>query len=248
MPNNLIAGEIKPCHFGIIFALGIESGFLLDSLKGLVTIRGEGFKAKEGGLQGRRVVVFLSGPGRTNAVKATERLIDGHKPRYVLSAGFAGGLSPRLKRHDILLGNEVMLESGESIAIPPLLLEEGAGLTGKLLSADRVIRLADEKKTLFEKTGAMAVDMETFAVAEVCRRRKVSFIAVRIIHDPAGETLPPDIEKLLDQKTETARLGAAVGVLWKRPSSIKDLWALKENSLVASKKLAKFIAKLTSTL
>jgi adenosylhomocysteine nucleosidase len=70
---------------------------------------------------------------------------------------------------------------------------------------------------------------------------------VRIIHDPADQTLPPDIEKLLNQKTETARLGAAIGTLWKRPSSIKDLWALKENSLVASQKLADFIAKLAAT-
>jgi adenosylhomocysteine nucleosidase len=89
--------------------------------------------------------------------------------------------------------------------------------------------------------------METFAVAEVCARRSVPFHSVRIIHDPADQTLPPDIEKLLNQKTETARLGAAIGTLWKRPSSIKDLWALKENSLVASQKLADFIAKLAAT-
>ena len=90
--------------------------------------------------------------------------------------------------------------------------------------------------------------METFAVAEVCRRRNVPFFAVRIIHDPADETLPPDIEKLLNQKTEAARLGAAIGALWKRPSSIKDMWALKENSLVAAKKLAEFIAELAEKL
>jgi adenosylhomocysteine nucleosidase len=287
MPNNLAASEIQPCHLGVIFALGIESGFLEDSLKGLITIRGEGFKAKEGGLHGHRTVIFLSGPGRENAAKAAETLIDGHKPQYILSAGFAGGLSPQLKRHDILLADEVMLESGESIAISPLPTNlrsvpgegpgvraglekavptsphipdvnsphpnplpkgEGTAITGKLLTADRVIRTAEEKKSLCGKTGAVAVDMETFAVAEVCRRRMVPFLAVRIIHDPAGETLPPDIEKLLNQKTETARLGAAIGALWKRPSSIKDMWALKENSLVAAKKLADFIAKLTAML
>ena len=252
MPNDLSASEIQPCHLGVIFALGIESGFLEDSLKGIVTIRGEGFKAKEGGLHGHRVVVFLSGPGRANAAKAAETLIDGHKPQFVLSTGFAGGLSPTLKRHDIMLADEVMLESGESIHIPlvptPERGNEGAYSIGKLLMADRVIRLADEKRSLFEKTGAVAVDMETFAAAEVCRRRNVSFFAVRVIHDTADETLPPDIEKLLNQKTEVARLGAAIGALWKRPLSIKDLWALKENSLVAAKKLAEFIAELAKKL
>jgi adenosylhomocysteine nucleosidase len=281
MSTNLPTHEIQPCHIGVIFALGIESGFLEDSLKGLVTIRGEGFKAKEGGLQGRRAVVFLSGAGRTNAAKAADTLIDGHKPQFVLSAGFAGGLSPEFKRHDILLANEVMLESGESIAISPLPLGErpgvrareeqaaqnqqdilyhnsphpnplpkgeGTATIGKLLTADRVIRTTDDKKLLFGRTGAVAVDMETFAVAVVCRRRNVPLFAVRIIHDTADETLPPDIEKLLNQKTEAARLGAAIGALWKRPSSIKDMWALKENSLVASKKLAEFIAEIVETL
>jgi adenosylhomocysteine nucleosidase len=248
MSNKITFGEIQPCRWGIIFALGIESGFLEDMLRGSVTIRGEGFKAKEGELHGRRIVVFRSEAGQANAAHAAETLIDGHKPRYVLSAGFAGGLSPQLKRHDILLPNEVMLESSKSIAIPPVPLGVETAIVGKLLTADRIIRTADEKKSLCESTGAMAVDMETFAVAEVCRRRSTPFRAVRIIHDTADETLPPDIEKLLDQKTEAARLGAAIGTLWKRPSSIKDLWALKENSLVAAKKLAEFIAKLAETL
>jgi adenosylhomocysteine nucleosidase len=300
--NSLSASEIHSCHLGVIFALSIESGFFEDSLQGLVTIRGAGFKAKEGGLDGRRVVVFLSRPGRMSAATAAEVLIDGHKPTLVLSAGFAGGLSAQLKRHDLLIANEVLLESGESIAIPPFptlqdllvptlrrgnSLPRRSGVTetptnpdpgtvamdarascpcvltsergnensfasdiqlGKLLTTDRIIRTIDEKKLLFEQTGALAVDMETFAVAEACRHRNIPFSAVRVIHDPAGQTLPPDIEKLLHQKTEAARLGAAVGALWKRPSSIKDMWALKENSLVASKKLAEFVAKIAETL
>jgi adenosylhomocysteine nucleosidase len=239
MPEKLPSLDIQPCQLGVIFALGIESGYLEDSLQGLVTIRGEGFKAKEGGLKGQRVVVFLSGPGRENAAKAAETLIDGHKPRFILSIGFAGGLSPNFKRHDILSFSKALLESGESISVSHLPNEEETSL----LTADRVIRTAEEKKSLFEKTGAAAVDMETYAVAEVCRRRGVPCFAVRVIHDEADETLPPDIEKLLNQKSEAARLGAAIGALWKRPSSFKDMWALKENSLVAAKKLADFIAE-----
>jgi adenosylhomocysteine nucleosidase len=238
MPEKLPSLDIQPCHLGVIFALGIESGYLEDSLQGLVTIRGEGFKAKEGGLKGRRVVVFLSGPGRENAAKAVETLIDGHKPRFILSTGFAGGLSPSFERHDIVSLSKVLLESGESISVSHLPNEEEISL----LTADHVIQTAEEKKSLFEKTGAAAVDMETSAVAEVCRRRGVPCFAVRAIHDEATETLPPDIEKLLNQKTEAARLGAAIGALWKRPSSFKDMWTLKENSLVAAKKLADFIA------
>jgi adenosylhomocysteine nucleosidase len=247
MPNDLHAAEAQRCDVGVIFALGIECGFLEDSLAMRATIRGDGFKAIKGELRSRRIVILRSGPGRPNAARAAEVLIDGHRPRCVVSAGFAGGLSPELKRHEIVLAQEVILESGEHINTGPLPTAGGSSI-GKLLTTDRVVRLADEKRSLFERTGASAVDMETFAVAEVCARRGSPFHSVRIIHDPADQTLPPDVERLLNQKTETARLGAALGALWKRPSSIKDLWALKENSLVASQKLAQFIADWVAVL
>ena len=92
----------------MVFALGIESGCFEDLLQGVVTIRGNGFRLREGGLHGRRVVLILSGPGRKNARRATEILIDGHRPGRVISAGFAGGLSPQLKRNDILIADRLL--------------------------------------------------------------------------------------------------------------------------------------------
>jgi adenosylhomocysteine nucleosidase len=115
---------------------------------------------------------------------------------------------------------------------------------GRLLTADRIIRLPDEKRALGEKHGALAVDMETIAVAAVCRRRDISFLAVRAINDAADDELPRDVEKLLAQKTGAARLGAAFGSILRRPSSVKDLLKLQHNALEASDRLAKFLAEL----
>ena len=81
---------------------------------------------------------------------------------------------------------------------------------GPLLTADRVVRLPGEKRSLFSRYGALAVDMETYAVAEVCQRRQVAFSSIRVINDTADETLPGDVEHLLRQKTGAARLGAAL--------------------------------------
>jgi adenosylhomocysteine nucleosidase len=47
---------------------------------------------------------------------------------------------------------------------------------------------------------------------------------------------------LAKQKTRTAKLGAVVGAAWRRPSSVKDMWKLKEDALLASDRLAKFLA------
>ena len=244
----LPAEEPKPCHLGFVFALGIESGCLEDLLQGAITVRGNGFTIREGGLHGRRIAIILAGPGRTNARRATERLIDGHRPFRVISAGFAGGLCPRLNRNDILIADRLLDTDGNSPAV-----EVSANLSaaatqsdvhvGPLLTIDRVVRLPRDRQLLFHRTGALAADMETFAVAEVCAVRQVAFSSIRVINDPADQTLPRDVEHLLAQKTAAARLGAALGAVCRRPASAKDMYQLRENALVASGCLAKFLAE-----
>lgn len=242
-----VAGP-KICHLGVVFALGIESGCFEDALQGVVTIQANRLVAREGGLKSRRVVVILSGPSRENAARATEILIDGHQPRRVVSAGFAGGLCPEMKRNDLLVADRLLSAEGGEMAV-----ELPAGLSaalggpgvhcGTLLTADRVVRLPSERQSLFRRYGAMAVDMETFAVAEVCRVRNVAFSSIRVVNDTSDETLPRDVKHLLAQPSGPAQWGAALGSIWRRPASVKDLYQLRENALVASLRLAKFLAE-----
>jgi adenosylhomocysteine nucleosidase len=259
--NLLRAEEPRSCHLGLVFALGIESGCLEDLLQGKITIRGNGFVVREGGLGGRRVVVILSGAGRQHASRATEVLIDGHRPGRVISAGFAGALTPELKRNDILIADQLIDASDTELspAVAPddatsgrgFVVEVPAGLSamlsrpgvhrGALLTTDRVVRWPRDKLFLFHRFGAMAVDMETVAVAEVCRRRGVPFSSIRVINDTADEVLPRDVEHLLAQKTSAAQFGAALGAVWRRPASLKDMYQLRENALVASLRLAGFL-------
>ncbi len=243
----------EPCYVGLVFALRIESGCLEDLLEAAVIIQGDDLVVRQGELAGRRVALAISGPGRKNAAKATEALIRGHRPGWLLSAGFAGGLKPELKRQDVLVANDLVDTSGGRLAVDlpgdPAGLAAAPGVhVGRLLTAERIIRLPEEKVALGKKYDAAAVDMETFAVAEECRRQKVPFLAVRVINDAADDTLPRDVEKLLAQKTPAARLGAAVGAIWRRPSSVKDMYKLRENALLASDRLAKFLSALIELL
>ena len=237
------------CHFGVVFALGIEAGCLADLLHGVVSVRGQGFVVRRGELRGRRIVLVQSGPGRTRAERAAESLLDGHQPAVVISAGFAGGLDPKLRRGDIVLADRVLDESGRQceidLAILPASMTETSGVhVGGLLTVDQVVRLPEEKRALGEKHAALAADMETLAVAEVCRRRQTPFLAVRVINDAADDALPRDVEKLLAQTSGAARLGAAVGSILKRPASVMDLWRLQHRALEASDRLARFLAAL----
>jgi adenosylhomocysteine nucleosidase len=240
-------------RLGVVFALQIEASGLEDLLGGMVTTRGHGFVVRQGRLKDRQIVLILSGAGRQRAARATEALIAGHKPHWVISAGFAGGLDPKLRRHDIVVADELLDTAGNRLPVDlpfdPAALASARGVhLGRLLMADRVVRLPKQKLALLGQHDALAVDMESLAVAEACRGRRIGFLAVRVINDTADEELPPDIERLLAQKSTAGQFGAAVGAIWRRPSSAKDMYRLKENALLASDRLAKFLVRMIAQL
>lgn len=238
--------EQRKCDVGLVFALGIEAGGFEDLLTDVVTIRGGENVFRRGRLGSRRVVIAQSGPGCEAAARATTALIAAHEPDWIFSAGFAGGLDEKLRKHDILMVNRVVYQDGRhfslDLKVDPDALAGTPGIhLGSLLTTDRIIRLPSEKHELGEKHGALAVDMETFAVAEACRRDKLPLIGVRIISDAVDDELPADLDRLMRQKTAVRKAGAVVGSILNRPGSVKDMLKLKEDALVASDKLAKFL-------
>jgi adenosylhomocysteine nucleosidase len=241
------------CDVGLVFALGIELGGLEDLLSGVIVTRGSEFVARVGSLPGRGIAVFESGMGRSRAARAAELLIAGHRPAWVISTGFAGGLSPELRRGDILMADSVAEPGGGRLSID-LRVSRGAlaaspGVhVGRLLTVDRIVTRADEKRALGQTHQALAVDMETWAVAEVCRQQKVRFLAVRVISDPVDEELPSDLGRLLRPTTTAGKIGAAAGTLWRRPSSVKDMLRLKQHALEASDRLARFLVSTIAQL
>jgi adenosylhomocysteine nucleosidase len=237
--------QLAPCHVGLVFAMDLEAGAFEDRLSGLIAIRGSRFTAKQGGLKGRGIVSVHCGVGRESAAAATAALIVGHRPKWVISAGLAGGLQSGVKRGDILMPNAIVGEDGRRLAIDLRMSAEdrsSAGLhVGPLLTIDRVAFKAQQKRQLGQQHGALAVDMETLGVAEVCQREKQRFLAVRVISDGVDDELPPDVERLIRKKTWVRRISAAAGTIVRRPSTVKDLWRVRETAHECSRKLAKFL-------
>lgn len=168
----------------------------------------------------------------------------GHRPRWLISAGFAGALGPALRRNDIVLASEVACED-ESAPCFQVDLELGPSdgpssrvIAGRSLTVDRIIRTAAEKSELRERHGADFVDMESHAVAAFCAERSIRFLAVRAISDEAGTDLPAEVLSVVGP-TGGFRLGAAMGAIWKRPGSIKALWELREHAHEAAERLAR---------
>jgi adenosylhomocysteine nucleosidase len=227
---------------GIVAALGIEVGDLLDRLQRIRKYHSASISMIEGEHAGRIVVVAVGGVGRAAARRATELLLAGHQPRWLLSAGFAGALEPQLARNDLVLANEIIDAEGHTfpVKIPDSLCNRPGHLQGRLLTVDRIVLQPDDKQALRRQFEADLVDMESSAVAEVCNRKLVRFLSVRVISDDAATALPREVATLLTH-TGSYRAGAAIRALWQRPSSLKDFWMLHERALEGSERLAKLL-------
>jgi len=246
---GVIAPAPVPADVGIVAALPMEMGYLVDKLRRVRKYHAASMPVIEGELDGKIVAIAIGGMGRDAARRAAGILLDGHRPSWILSAGFAGALNPALTRNELTLPSEVIDPEGRGFAIPqPEALGGGVRhAKGRLLTVDRVILDADEKQALHRTTGADLVDMESSAVAALCEQRLVRFLSVRIVSDDAGTTLPPEIAAILT-KSGSYRIGAALRAVWNRPSSIKDFWTLHEQALESADRLARFVVRCMAEL
>ena len=230
---------------GFVFALRQEAVGILDRLKHVQKTRGNGWTFYTGTIEGMSVAVVVSGVGQNNAEDAATVLTDVFEPKLICSAGYAGGLSSRLKQFNLCVPEQVIRESdGHALdlsdPIPRKTLPMSKKLT--LMTVNDVVALPTHKRRLHERTGAELVDMETFAVADVCRTRKIPFCSLRVVLDTVDDQIPKDIAKILDtmDKGVSRFSGTIFGSLWSRPSVVLDLVSLKKRAFIATERLAPF--------
>src|SRR5215212_9191647 len=145
--------------------------------------------------------ILITGIGRENAERSLHAALKREPYQLVLSCGFAGGLNPYLATGTVVFSTD-----------------EDAGLTGALLSAgacpvrfhchDRVAITVQEKRTLWEATGADAVEMESQIIRAICRAHEIPSATIRVISDAANENLPFDFNVFMtaEQKLNYAKL------------------------------------------
>jgi len=242
-----------PCDIAFIFALGIESGGLIDKLSGSTTTKCKSFLEHAGTMQGKEVVIAESGVGAEAAAAATADVIAYHEPAWVVSAGFAGGLAAGPQRGDFLMADQVVNLKGERLEVglkfsPEAIVATKRLHVGRLLSVEKLISTKAEKQKLGEEHQALACDMESFAVADTCRRLKTRFLSVRVISDGLDDQLPKEVERLMKQTTLGGKLGAAAKAVISRPQSAADLWNLQDQALKASDRLARFLVSMLPQL
>jgi adenosylhomocysteine nucleosidase len=127
----------------------------------------------------------------------TERLEDELRGGLagVVSFGLCGALDPVLQVGDLVIGEAVTDEADSYAADPEWVARIAAMLpeakVGRFARAERPVATAAEKAELRQRTGAIAVDLESFPVAKLARWFGVPFAVIRAVSDGADRALPP---------------------------------------------------------
>lgn len=134
--------------------------------------------------------VAVSGADATRAVTLSAALLEAGCDG-LLSIGIAGGLAPGLAPGTRLVPGAV-IDGGTSLSCDAALIALlGGGTGGRLVGMNAPIASAADKAALHHRSGAMAVDTESHAVARVAAGSGRPFAVLRVVADAAGDELPP---------------------------------------------------------
>jgi adenosylhomocysteine nucleosidase len=207
----------------------------------------------EGTLAGQPVALLALGVGKECARIAAEMTIKCYRPDLIISAGFGGGLRDDVKDGDIVIGTEVLdlcadqgkevrWRSAYKLARHSEFTVTDGGFRiyfGKILTADEMVLKAANKARLGKATGALAVDMETSAVAAVAAARDTDLLAIRCITDNEHEDLPREFNDFfIVGQLQPSRIISACA---QRPRLVADLARLGYRAKNSGQNLARFL-------
>jgi adenosylhomocysteine nucleosidase len=240
-----------PC---VVFALGREARAFHREFRPHQRFPGAPCRARFCGPPWLTVLVLETGMGQARVMSAVEWLLSKpalgdlpYRPKLVLAAGYCGALQGGYRVGDVILATEVSDPEGHRWPVTwPGALSEGEWRPplhrGQLLTVAQLAATAQEKRTLGREHEAVALDMESAAVARLCSRHGVPFGCVRAVSDDVQTDLSPQLATLLSG-THAAwwRLPARLA---RRPRLAAELWRLARDTRHASEQLGKALGEL----
>ena len=192
-------------NIGIIVAMDKELALLLPLLEDSREVCINNVVFHTGRLEDCNVVVLKCGIGKVNAAVATLTLIESFHVCMVINTGVAGGtgagagildvvIADRVAYHDVWCGPGTV--DGQASGCPRFfenpfdlkLFQSLRGVKfGLIASGDIFVsRPEDIDRILRLYPDALAVDMESAAIAQVCYMKGVPFLVIRVVSDTPG--------------------------------------------------------------
>lgn len=187
----------------IIAAMSKELALLLPMIDSSATVTANGIIFHTGRIGRHEIIAAECGIGKVNAAIGALTLIDCFHPDLVINTGVAGGtgsasildvvVADRIAYHDVWCGPGT--QPGHAAGCPPCFtcplpddIFTGLGVkSGLVASGDIFVSRPEEvSRILSVWPDAVAVDMESAAIAHVCHVKNVPFVCIRVISDTPG--------------------------------------------------------------
>ncbi len=234
-----VENPAQPTRVGIVCGLASEA-----------TVIRRAFEAATGA---PKYELAISGADAARAEAAATRVADAGVDALG-SAGLCGGLAPQLRIGDLVCcANVIDATTGTRYpANPWRALATTANNApkwhdGTIIGSDEAILAVADKASAFTRTGALAVDMETHAVARVAARAQVPLFVLRVVVDDATMALPPFLGRITSPSGHP-RLLALAAELIRRPGYLPDFVTLAKASGRAHRALEEGARQLAAAL
>ncbi len=178
------------------------------------------------------ILVIHSGAGSKNAGTAAELLVR-QGASQLISWGCAAALDAGFKPGDLVLArscidaDQVAVNFGNEdwLAHVKDRLNTHTRLriySGKLAESKTIVASRGDKARLAQATGAIAVDMESVAIAKAALSHGLPFLSIRAIADPLNMDLPKAVSYALDDQGDVV-MGRLLTYLLRHPTELLDL-------------------------
>ena len=188
-----------------------------------------------GSLDGRPVAGVVTGIGSELAAQGVERLTEALDIEHVVVVGIAGAVDDEIPIGTLILPSTVVNGATGAEYWPTQL--GGGDPRGKLWTSDELITDLEAIERL-RADGAIALDMETAVVAEICQRRNIPWSVFRAISDRATEVdLDDEVFQLInrDGTFNVKKIGAFV---MKHPARWPGLARMAKDAKLAAERAA----------
>ena len=155
----------------------------------------------------------------------------------LVSFGLAGGLDPRLEPGDLVIADTVAGADGSRHDVDSHWRQDLAAaakgrvpfVVGPVAGSDSAMLTPAAKTALYDRDGAVAVDMESHVAAAAAAESGLPFLVLRAIADPAGRAIPAIALAGLGADGRTRPL-AVLRALLARPGELSALLTLARDS------------------
>jgi len=178
------------------------------------------------------LVFLVGGVGPEKARRAARCLVEASHPAALISAGFVGAVVPDLSAGDLVLGGSSGFAPDEDLLRRARKVDPTARVA-EVVTVDQVVVGEEAKSRIAKSSHAVAVDMESAAVAMVARECGLGFLCAKVVLDTISEPLASTYESV----------PRVLGEILRRPRTVAGIFRDAGRSKVCGRRLGEFFLR-----